>query len=365
MSSDTTLILLYVIIVLLILVIICFGINAVLKKNKNKIPQHNSENNPLTGQIQQLNISQGQLIKAIDRNRSELSRMITSSINGNQDLRQQFQGYEKKSETYLRQLSDLFSGGSKQTGDLGEQLCLRLLSHAQKIQSNNPYLVINSQKTIPGTNTIPDFTIEGVDQQFPPVHLDVKFPKETFLKYKKHPHDENCRQNFIKSLKQNITDIHDKYLRDSARKKNTAVNTYSPFAVVFFPSEDLFQSCLTIDRGFGRKQTSLSVHQQQTSQKYDRGFLDFCFDQHVVPTSATNLIAVLATLERYFALFHQIQSQEKDIEQIQKWKSYWSGIDETLQQIRHYTKKINQDLDKINQKMRLGLTVANKLPSKK
>ena len=248
------------------------------------------------------------LLAAITRTKEELGQLLHDSLKGTSNLKTKLEDYQKLSEAHLRNFADLFTKGTKATGDLGEALAERLLAHVQTIShgANNRYLVISRQQLIPGTQLRPDLTIKGAAGQFPPIYLDIKFPKEVYQHYLRQPAAAS-KKKLINSLKDDIESINHKYLT----LKTPAI---SPFAIMFVPSDRLFRDCLEMNQGFGRKQDSLKVHDGQS----DRSFIDFCFDNCVVPTSPANLIGVLSTLERYFQLFQEIKNQKSTVQQIQR-----------------------------------------------
>ena len=276
----------------------------------------------------------------LEDQRMQLQKDLTSQVERNyheyiQHVNRQFE----KLDNAVRQFSDLFSKGTKQTGTLAEGLLNRLFHHIQALwPRNSKFSIITTQQKIPSTNTIPDVTIKSVDGIFPPVYIDAKYPVESAKNYLDHRTPDTTRK-WVKALQKHVKDIASKYV-DAPQ---------SPFAIMFSPSDVIYNAAVEQAKGFG---TNI-----KQSESPDRSFIEFCFDHKVIPTSPVNIVGILSTLERFFNLFDQIKNNEAQIAAINQWmketKRFYVNLKKLIDQhnsLGYIIQALIEDLNKITRK---------------
>ncbi len=202
--------------------------------------------------------------------------------------------------TSIREFSSLFSKGTKNTGNLAESLLNRLFLNIQTAMNmHSKYYTIKIQEPIPENNKIPDMTIISTDEMYPPVYIDCKYPKTSMQNYLK-TNDDKHRKEFITSLKKHVDDIFTKYVAE----------TKATFAILFLPSDVAYTTSINLIKGFGKSKSTTIT---------DRSFIDYCFENKVIPTSPTNIVGILTTLEKFFNLFDQIKHNSEQIMAINQW----------------------------------------------
>ena len=146
----------------------------------------------------------------------EVKTALTTSITG----------YSKRADELIsnfKELNEVFSKGTKSTGDAAELIGLRLIKSIGSVdyQGTNNYLSFSYQqpfKTDDGKSLIPDITIKGNDKEIPTTYLDVKWPQETFKKYLsiKKEVSKQDRKEKVKAFVSNLKAVSDKYLNKTA-----------------------------------------------------------------------------------------------------------------------------------------------------
>ena len=261
-------------------------------------------------------------------------------------------GYSKQAAELIgdfKELKEVFSKGTKSTGDAAEIIGLRLIKSIGSVdyQGTNKYLSFSYQqpfKTETGKTLIPDITIKGNDKEIPTTYLDVKWPQETFKKYlsiKKEvskQHKEGIVKAFVSKLKADVKAVSDKYLYKTSFKNN--------FAILFLPSDRLFEAAI------------------EASYKENISYIEWCFDLKIVPTSPSTLIGVLSTLERYYQLFKGLKDQAKDLKWINDWDRRFKAIRKHIEAINREAGLIVKKTDEIGKQMLLNERTAAKLPLK-
>lgn len=207
-----------------------------------------------------------------------------------------------KIEGNITEFASLFRKGTKNTGMLAESLLERMFTNIQKLGNKNRYLTISTQKQLAGKQVIPDMTIESENDELPPVYIDAKYPRASFEAFYKEPNNRDAKKGFVKALKKHIDTIHNSYIN----------GTKARFAIMFLPSDVLFTEATALQEGFGQ-----DIKKQLKAQ--NRSFIEYAFDNYVVPCSPTNIISVMATLEKYFELFDKINQNERRLTEINVW----------------------------------------------
>ena len=313
----------------------------------------------------------GELIKTINQSKSELNKLLNQQLRENEALKglvekknEALTGNLKEVKTELKtsikradelvndfkKLNEQFSKGTQHTGAIAEFIGNRMIERIGRIdyQATNKYLTFSYQepiKTIDNQEIRPDLTIRGNDKEEPTTYLDVKWPKNTYQNYLKEPNNKQVKTAFINSLKNDVKSINNKYLERIAFK--------AKFAILFLPSDRLFEVAISLGRVYGVASDS----------KQQLNYNELCFEYRVVPTSPATLIAVISTLERYYALFKKLEGQTKNIELIEKWLKRSDAIDKKLLTIIDLASKITKKADEIKGQMKLNCKTAAKLPS--
>ena len=263
-------------------------------------------------------------------------------------------GYSKRADELIgsvEELKEVFSKGTKSTGNAAELIGLRLIKSIGSVdyQGTNNYLSFSYQqpfKTDTGKTVIPDITIKGNDKEIPTTYLDVKWPQETFKKYlsiKKEvskQHKEGIIKAFVSNLKADVKAVSDKYLN----KKNFK----NSFAILFLPSDRLFEAAIEASNERG----------------VNFNYIEWCFDLKIVPTSPSTLIGVLSTLERYYDLFKKLKERDKDLKWIEDWDRRFKAIRKHIEAINREAGLIVKKTDEIGKQMLLNERTAARLPLK-
>ncbi|MGL5268205.1 MAG: hypothetical protein ACRC8P_00315 [Spiroplasma sp.] len=120
-----------------------------------------------------------------------------------------------------------------------------------------------------------------LNQAYPPIIINAKIPRDTFLDYV--PKD-----NFKKGIIRHVKDIKNKYIKGDV-----------PFAIMFLPSDNILIELITnFGDVFGQDKTVKSNGE-------NLNFLEYCFENKIVPVSSGNIISVLTMLERYFIMYNK------------------------------------------------------------
>ena len=216
----------------------------------------------------------------------------------------------------------------------------RMLSNIQNIGEKNHFLTVIKDKPL-SDGKKPDLTFQTNNQnlKYPPVYLDAKFPAISFQNMQK---DQNpsSEKAFFENVKRQVKSLNQKYIAESSTINPTES---ANFVIMFLPSDAMFY---------------FLMEQQNFSNKIS--FIQFCFNQKIVPTSPSTIIGFLGTFERYCELFNDIQQNETSLLIIKQFKK---KMDEFFSIVNSIIKQQNKLADKI-EKLNLVLKTTDKLITK-
>ncbi len=274
-------------------------------------------------------------ISELEMKRQSIDQTLQSIKSDLQKVEQVITSFDNKRDTSFTAINEQLKNTAEQTnklqttagklqealastkarGQWGERMAEDILRLAGFIENVN-YV---KQKSLEGVNTRPDYTFflpQGMK-----VNMDVKFPRDNYIKYLNEDNEairENYKQQFLKDTRQRVKEV---VTRDYI---NPAENTVD-YVLVFIPNEQIYSFI----------------------NECDNTIIDEAINHKVILCSPLTLYAILAVIHQAIDSFNVQKTTANTLALFGNFYKQWEAYKDSMDNMGKYIDKTRDEYQKL------------------